>query len=198
MSNYLLDSSRGPVSVDPHEYWLRERKIFIEGEITPSLTNDVIRQIMYLGKDSTDKGITIFVNSPGGDVTAGLSVFDCISKTKSPITTVCTGLAASMGAIIFLSGDPDKRFLLESSRLMIHDPAYGGNHSVANLKPHEIQSELDELNKCRDKLAHIIADRTGQPLSKILEVTKKDSFFNLDEAVEFGLATGGVPYDIFF
>ena len=79
MSNYLLDSSRGPVSVDPHEYWLRERKIFIEGEITPSLTNDVIRQIMYLEKDSTDKGITIFVNSPGGDVTAGLSVFDCIT-----------------------------------------------------------------------------------------------------------------------
>lgn len=198
MSLYLIDTPRGPVSVTPEEYLLQSRKVFIEGEITSVLANDTIRQLMLIEKEDDRKPVTVYVNSPGGEVTAGLAIYDFISMMKSPVTMVVTGLAASIAAVIYLSVEKSNRLMLPNARIMIHDPAYGGTHDVARLKPHEIQSQLDDLNKCREKLARIISNRTGQPLETILEVTKNDSYFNLDEAVEFGLAGGGVSYDILF
>ena len=187
MSRLLIESARGIQIVDIEDKLFSSRKIFIEDEITDSLSNSVIRQLMYLENDDNSMPITIYINSPGGSVQAGLAIYDVIRLLKSPVTMVCSGLAASMGAIIYLAGD--KRFMLEHSRIMIHDPAFGGTHDIAYRKPLEIQYELDDLNKCREKLASIIAERTGKSLEEVYEVTKRDSFYNADEAVDFGLAT---------
>lgn len=130
--------------------------------------------------------MTIYINSPGGEVISGLAVYDYISIMKSPVRTVCTGTAASMGAILFLAGK--KREMLPHTRLMIHDPSYSHN-DIGGRKSHEIQHELDKLNETRESLAKIIAEKTGKTLEEIYEVTASDTFYSAEEAIEFGLAT---------
>jgi ATP-dependent Clp protease protease subunit len=141
---------------------------------------------MYLEHSESTDEITFFINSPGGDVVSGLAIYDYINIMKKPVNTVCTGTAASMGAILFLAGK--KRSMLPNTRVMIHDPSFSGGN-LAGKKPHEIQRNLDKLNESRETLAKIIADKTGKSLDEIYAVTADDTYYNAEEAISFGLAT---------
>lgn len=186
MNNFIIkESSRGFDTVDISSELLSERRIFFTDEVDDNVCRMLIQQLLYFNSQSSGE-IVMYINSPGGKTDCGLAVYDAMRMSKAPIRTVCIGTAASMGSILFLGGD--KREMLPHSRIMIHDPSFGGG-GYAGKKPHEIQAEVDRLNETREKLCKIIAERTGRTIDEIYEKTKTDSFFNADEAIEFGLAT---------
>ncbi|MGN0617759.1 MAG: ClpP family protease [Ruminiclostridium sp.] len=187
MANILKETVRGIQTVSIEDELLSNREIFLTEQVDAATSNELLKQLMYLERQDCQKEITIYINSPGGEVISGLAVYDYISIMKSPVKTVCTGTAASMGAILFLAGK--ERLMLPHTRLMIHDPSYSHN-DIGGRKPHEIQRELDKLNETREALARIIAEKTGKSLEEIYEVTASDSFYSAKEAIEFGLATG--------
>ena len=185
MSNILRETVRGTELIPLEDMLLDESEVFLVDEITPKSANLLIQKLMYL--DQKDLGeITIYINSPGGEVISGLAVYDYIKVMKSPVRTVCTGDAASMGAIIFLAGE--KREMLPHTRILIHDPSYG-HLDVSGKKPHEIQRGVDSLNKIRETLAEIISEKTGKDIDEIYKITAEDNYFTAEEAIEFGLAT---------
>ncbi len=187
MANILKETVRGIQTVSIEDELLSNREIFLTEQVDAATSNELLKQLMYLERQDCQKEITIYINSPGGEVISGLAVYDYISIMKAPVKTVCTGTAASMGAILFLVGK--ERLMLPHTRLMIHDPSYSHN-DIGGRKPHEIQRELDKLNETREALARIIAKKTGKSLEEIYEVTASDSFYSAKEAIEFGLATG--------
>lgn len=185
----ILESSRGFETISLKDKLLSDqREIFFTEAVNEESCNNLITQLMYLDRAEPDKEITLYINSPGGSVADGLAAYDVMRLLNAPIKTVCMGTCASMGAILFLAGE--KREMLEHGRVMVHDPAFGGNHNIGGKKPHQIQSELDDLNRCRESLAKIISERTGRSLEEIYEVTANDTYYSAEEAVEFGLATG--------
>lgn len=186
MANILKETVRGIQTVSIEDELLSNREIFLTEQVDAATSNELLKQLMYLERQDCQKEITIYINSPGGEVISGLAVYDYISMMKSPVKTVCTGTAASMGAILFLAGK--KREMLPHTRLMIHDPSYSHN-DIGGRKPHEIQQELDKLNETREALARIIAEKTGKSIEEIYEVTASDSFYSAKEAIDFGLAT---------
>ncbi len=187
MANILKESVRGIQTVSIEDELLSNREIFLTEQVDAATSNELLKQLMYLERQDCQKEITIYINSPGGEVISGLAVYDYISIMKAPVKTVCTGTAASMGAILFLAGK--ERLMLPHTRLMIHDPSYSHN-DIGGRKPHEIQRELDKLNETREALARIISEKTGKSLEEIYEVTASDSFYSAKEATQFGLATG--------
>ena len=187
MANILKETVRGTDCIRIEDDLLSKREIFLTEEVNAATSNELLKQLMYLERQDCQKEITIYINSPGGEVISGLAVYDYISIMKTPVKTVCTGTAASMGAILFLAGK--KREMLPHTRLMIHDPSYSHN-DIGGRKPHEIQQELDKLNETREALARIIAEKTGKSIEEIYEVTASDSFYSAKEAIDFGLATG--------
>lgn len=187
MANILKESSRGIEQIAIEDEFLANREIFLTDQVDADTSNMLIKQLMFLEREDPRKEVTLYINSPGGEVISGLAVYDCISMMRAPVRTVCIGTAASMGAILFLAGK--KREMLPHTRLMIHDPSYGHN-DISGRKPHEIQRELDKLNETREVLAGIIAEKTGKSLDEIYEVTASDTYYNSEEAIEFGLATG--------
>lgn len=186
MANIIKETVRGFDRIAIEDELLKGREIFLVDEVNAATANELIKQLMYLEKQSNDE-ITLYINSPGGDVASGVAVYDYISVMRAPVRTVCIGTAASMGAILFLAGN--KRLMLPRTRIMIHDPSFG-RHDIGGRKSHQIQRELEDLNKVREMLAQIIADRTGKSIDEIYEVTAEDTFYNANEAIEFGLATG--------
>ena len=188
MARIIKESARGYDVIPIEDEFLKKREIFLASDVDENSCNEIIKELIYLNREDSSSEITIYINSPGGMVQDGLAVYDTIMLLNSPVRTVCLGTCASMGAILFLAGD--KREMMKHGKIMIHDPSFGGNHSIGGKKPHEIQMELDDLNRCRMSLAQIIADRTGKSLEDICKVTEKDAFFSAEEAVEFGLATG--------
>lgn len=186
MANILKETVRGIDCVRIEDELLSGREIFLTEEVNAATSNELLKQLMYLDRNGTGEEITLYINSPGGDVISGLAVYDFIRLMKSPVKTVCTGTAASMGAILFLAGNV--RQMLPHSRVMIHDPSYSRN-DIGGRKPHEIQRELDSLNKTKQILAEIIAERTGKDIEEVCKITAEDSYFYAEEAIEFGLAT---------
>lgn len=186
MANILMETVRGINAVSIEDKLFEEREIFLVDQVNAETTNQLIKQLMYLERTDNTKEVTLYINSPGGDVVSGLAVYDFLTLMKSPIRTVCIGTAASMGAILFLAGD--KREMLPHTRLMVHDPSYNHN-DIGGRKPHEIQHELDKLNEVREALARIIADKTGKSLEDVYKVTSEDTYYNAKEAIDFGLAT---------
>ena len=186
MANVIYESPRGYDLVKIEDEFLKDREIFLTEEVNAATMDDLIKQVMFLEKQDNTKEITLYINSPGGSVSSGLALYDLLMHIKSPVRTVCIGIAASMGAILFLAGK--KREMMEHGRIMIHDPSYG-HLDISGKKPHEIQQELDSLNKTREATAKIIAKRCNKEIEKIYEVTANDSYFDADEALEFGLAT---------
>ena len=187
MANILKETVRGIQTVSIEDELLSNREIFLTEQVDAATSNELLKQLMYLERQDCQKEITIYINSPGGEVISGLAVYNYISMMKAPVKTVCTGTAASMGAILFLAGKT--RLMLPHTRLMIHDPSYSHN-DIGGRKPHEIQQELDKLNETREALARIIAEKTGKSIEEIYEVTVSDSFYSAKEAIDFGLATG--------
>ncbi|MBQ8904691.1 MAG: ATP-dependent Clp protease proteolytic subunit [Oscillospiraceae bacterium] len=186
MANILKETVRGIDCIRIEDELLSGREMFLTKEVNAETSNELIKQLMYLDRTEPGKEITLYINSPGGDVMSGIAVYDFIRLMKSPVKTVCIGTAASMGAILFLAGET--RQMLPHTRVMIHDPSYGRN-DIGGRKPHEIQRELDSLNRTRTVLAEIIAERAGKDIEEIYKLTADDSYFYAEEAVEFGLAT---------
>lgn len=183
----IKETARGLQSIRIEDELMRSREIFLVEPVTSDSMNSLMKQLMFLNKEEPDKEITLYINSPGGEVSSGLAVYDYMKLMKAPIRTVCTGIAASMGAILFLAGD--KREMLPHTEIMIHDPSFE-NASISGAKPAEISERLTVLKKTQRVLSEIISETTGKSLKAVQNKTRKDSFFKAEEALEFGLATG--------
>ncbi|MBO5388240.1 MAG: ATP-dependent Clp protease proteolytic subunit [Lachnospiraceae bacterium] len=186
MANYAKESAKGIEVLTLEDVLYSSREIFITDEVNASTSVKLIKELMVLDKLS-DEEVTIYINSPGGEVISGMAVYDVIRMMRAPVKTVCIGTAASMGAMLFLAGD--KREMLPHTRLMIHDPAFGGGN-MAGKKPHELQQYVEKLKQTQDIIVDIIAERTGKSKEEVRDTTKEDSYFNVEEAMEYGLATG--------
>ena len=187
--NLIKETVRGIQLIPLEDALLEKRELYLTNEVNANTTNELIMQLRYLDSIDPKTPITLYVNSPGGEVTSGLALFDVIKTITAPVNTVCIGTAASMGAIIFLAGK--KREMYPHTRLMIHDPAYGDG-SLAGRKSHELQHKLDKLNETREALAAIIAEVTNEPMDEIYEITAEDTYFSAKEALEFGLSTNTI------
>ena len=175
-------SGRGERSYDIYSRLLRERVIFLVGEVNDQTANLVVAQLLFLESENPDKDISLYINSPGGSVSAGMSVFDTMNFIKPHVSTLCIGMAASMGAFLLAAGEKGKRFSLPNSKVMIHQPL-GGTRGQAT----EIEIHAREILKTREQLNKILAERTGQPLEKIQRDTERDYYLSADESKEYGL-----------
>ena len=186
MSNVIRETAKGTAIYPISDALLGERKLILTEQVNAETMNSLLQQLMYLEQTEPGKEITLFINSPGGECLSGLAVADYIRIMKSPVRTVCTGTAASMGAILFLCGK--KREMFAHTKIMIHDPST--QNSFSGMKPHEIEEQLSMLREMQQTLCDIISEVTGKPAKDVRKVTKKDSFFGLKQAIEFGLSTG--------
>lgn len=181
----LKETVRGIQSIAIEDELMGSRQIFLTEEVNANTSNSLLKQLMYLEQSAPGEEITLYINSPGGEVVSGLAVYDYIRLMQSPLRTVCTGTAASMGSILFLAGA--KREMLSHTKIMIHDPSCSA--SIAGVKPLEVQKKVDALMMTRKILCEIIAERTGRSLKEIYKKTKDDTYFTAEEAIEFGIAT---------
>ena len=161
---------------------LKERVIFLVGEVTEQSANLIVAQLLFLESDNPDKDISLYINSPGGSVYAGMAVYDTMQFIKPDVSTLCTGLAASMGAFLLAAGAKDKRFSLPNSRIMIHQPLGGASGQAADI---EIQAR--EILYLRERLNMILAEKTGQSIDQIAKDTDRDNFMSAEQAVEYGM-----------
>ena len=175
-------SGRGERAYDIYSRLLRERIVFLVGPVNDHSANLVVAQLLFLESENPDKDISLYINSPGGSVSAGLSIFDTMNFIKPNVSTLCIGLAASMGAFLLAAGEKGKRFSLPNSKIMIHQPLGGAQGQATDIEIH-----AREILKTREQLNKILADRTGQPLEKIQSDTERDYFMSADEAKNYGL-----------
>ena len=175
-------TSRGERSYDIYSRLLKERVVFVVGPIDDHMANVVVAQLLYLESENPDKDISLYINSPGGAVTAGLAIYDTMQFIKPDISTLCVGQAASMGAVLLAGGTKDKRYCLPHSRVMIHQPLGGFQGQATDIDIH-----AREILKIRDQLNTLLSEHTGQPIEKIGEDTERDNFMSGDEAAAYGL-----------
>ncbi|MBI5623873.1 MAG: ATP-dependent Clp protease proteolytic subunit [Elusimicrobia bacterium] len=174
------------VGYDIYSRLLKDRIIFVggyEGEFTTDSANVLIAQLLYLEADDNSKEINLYINSPGGMVSAGLAVYDTMQFIKSPITTICMGMAMSFGAVILAAGSKGKRYALPQSRIMIHQPIVGGISGQAT----DIAVEAKEMQHCRKELEEIMAKHTGQPLEKVHKDMERNYYMSSEEAKAYGI-----------
>ncbi|WP_110648291.1 ATP-dependent Clp endopeptidase proteolytic subunit ClpP [Salinicola peritrichatus] len=175
-------SSRGERAYDIYSRLLKERVIFLVGPVEDYMANLVVAQLLFLESENPDKDIHLYINSPGGSVTAGMSIYDTMQFIKPDVSTVCIGQAASMGALLLAGGAAGKRFCLPHSRMMIHQPLGGYQGQAADIEIH-----TREILTIRHKLNRILAHHTGQDIDKIAQDTDRDNFMDGEQAVEYGL-----------
>ncbi len=175
-------TSRGERSFDIYSRLLKERIIFLVGPVNDQSANLVVAQMLFLESQDPDKDIHFYINSPGGSVSAGMSIYDTMQFIKPDVSTMCIGMAASMGAILLTAGAKGKRFSLPHSRVMIHQPL-GGMQGQAS----DIEIHAREILLIKERLNKIIAERTGQPLEKVVNDTDRDNYLSAQAAVEYGL-----------
>jgi ATP-dependent Clp protease protease subunit len=178
----IEQSGRGERAYDIYSRLLKERVIFLVGPVNDQTANVVVAQLLFLESENPDKDISLYINSPGGSVSAGMSIFDTMNFIKPNVSTLCIGMAASMGAFLLAAGAKGKRFSLPNSKVMIHQPL-GGTQGQAT----EIEIHAREILKTREQLNKILADRTGQPLEKSQSDTDRDYYLSAQEAKEYGL-----------
>ena len=178
----IEQSGRGERSYDIYSRLLRERVIFLVGPVNDQTANLVVAQLLFLESENPDKDISLYINSPGGSVSAGMSIFDTMQFIKPQVSTLCMGMAASMGAFLLSAGAPGKRFALPNSKIMIHQPLGGAQGQATDIEIH-----AREILKTREQLNRILAERTGQPLEKIQNDTERDYYMSAAEAQTYGL-----------
>jgi ATP-dependent Clp protease protease subunit len=178
----IEQSGRGERAYDIYSRLLRERVIFLVGPIDDHTANLVVAQLLFLESENPDKDISLYINSPGGSVSAGMAIFDTMQFIKPDVSTLCIGLAASMGAFLLAAGAKGKRYSLPNSRVMLHQPLGGAQGQATDI---EIQAR--EILYLRERLNHILSERTGQSLEKIALDTERDFFMSADQAKEYGL-----------
>ena len=175
-------SGRGERAYDIYSRLLKERVVFLVGEVNDHTANLVIAQMLFLESENPDKDISLYINSPGGSVSSGLAIFDTMNFIKPDVSTLCMGLAASMGAFLLSAGAKGKRFALPNSRIMIHQPLGGARGQASDI---EIQAR--EILYLREQLNKILSERTGQTIETIAKDTDRDNFMSANQAQEYGL-----------
>ena len=178
----IEQSGRGERAFDIYSRLLKERVIFLVGPVNDHSANLIVAQLLFLESENPDKDISFYINSPGGSVSAGMAIYDTMQFIKPEVSTLCTGLAASMGAFLLASGAKGKRFSLPNSRIMIHQPSGGAQGQATDI---EIQAR--EILYLRERLNSILAEKTGQSVEQIGKDTERDNFMSADEAVTYGL-----------
>ncbi|MEK0434626.1 MAG: ATP-dependent Clp endopeptidase proteolytic subunit ClpP [Pseudomonadota bacterium] len=178
----IEQSGRGERAYDIYSRLLKERVVFLVGPVNDHTANLVVAQMLFLESENPDKDISLYINSPGGSVSAGLAIYDTMQFIKPDVSTLCTGLAASMGAFLLAAGAKDKRFSLPNSRIMIHQPLGGASGQAADI---EIQAR--EILYLRERLNMILAEKTGQSIDQIAKDTDRDNFMSAEQAVEYGM-----------
>ena len=178
----IEQTSRGERSFDIYSRLLKERVIFIVGAIEDHMANLVVAQLLFLESENPDKDVHLYINSPGGSVTAGLSIYDTMRFIKPDVSTMCIGQAASMGAFLLSGGTKGKRFILPNARTMIHQPSGGAQGQATDI---EIQAK--EILFLRERLNTLLAEHTGQPMDVIERDTERDRFMSSEQSVEYGL-----------
>jgi len=180
---YVIEqTSRGERSYDIYSRLLKDRIIFIGEAIDEHIASLVVAQLLFLEAEDPDKDINIYINSPGGSVTAGMAIYDTMQYIKPEVSTICVGMAASMGAFLLSAGQKGKRYALPNAEIMIHQPLGGVSGQAEDIKIH-----AEWILKTREKLNRILSENTGQPLDKIAGDTDRDNFMSADEAVGYGL-----------
>lgn len=175
-------SNRGERAYDIYSRLLKDRIIFIGSPIDDNISNLVVAQLLFLAAEDPEKDISMYINSPGGSVTAGMAIFDTMQFIGPAVSTMCIGLAASMGAFLLAAGEKGKRFALPNSEIMIHQPLGGARGQASDIKIH-----ADWILRTKDQLNRILAERTGQSLEQIAKDTDRDNFMSAEEAKEYGL-----------
>ena len=175
-------TNRGERSYDIYSRLLKDRIIFLTGEINDQMADLVVAQLLFLESEDPDKDIQIYINSPGGSVSAGFAIYDTMQYIKPHVSTICVGLAASMGAFLLLAGEKGKRYALPNANIMIHQPLGGAQGQAA-----DIQIHAEKILKTRDQLNKIIAERTGQTLKKVKKDTDRDYYMSAEEAKAYGI-----------
>lgn len=175
-------SQYGERAYDIYSRLLKERIVFLAGPVTDVVANSIIAQLLFLASKDPSKDIQLYVNTPGGSVTAGLAIYDTMQYVKCPVSTVCVGMAASMGATLLAAGAKNKRFALPNSEILLHQVAGGVTGQAV-----EIEITAKQIIKIKDKLNKILAKHTGQPLARIEKDTDRDFYLNAEEAKEYGI-----------
>ena len=175
-------TTSGERSYDIYSRLLEDRIIFLTGEITDEIANSVVAQLIFLEGKDPEKDISLYINSPGGSVSAGLAIYDTMNFIKCDVTTICVGLAASMGAFLLSSGAKGKRFALPNSEIMIHQPL-GGAQGQAS----DIEIQANHIKRIKEKINHVFSEQSGQPLEKVQKDTDRDFYMSAEEALEYGL-----------
>jgi ATP-dependent Clp protease protease subunit len=175
-------TSRGERAYDIYSRLLKERVIFVVGPVEDQMANLIVAQLLFLESENPDKDISLYINSPGGSVSAGLAIYDTMQFIKPEVSTICIGMAASMGAVLLAGGEKGKRYMLPNSRAMIHQP-WGGFQGQAT----DISIQAREMLLTRERLNKILAEHTGQPIEKIQQDTERDNFMGVESAIEYGL-----------
>ncbi len=178
----IEQSGRGERAYDIYSRLLKERVVFLVGPVNEMTANLVVAQLLFLESENPDKDISLYINSPGGSVYAGMAIYDTMQFIKPDVSTLCTGMAASMGAFLLAAGAKGKRYSLPNSRIMIHQPS-GGSQGQAS----DIEIQAKEILYLRERLNRILADRCGQSIEQIAKDTDRDNFMSADQAKEYGL-----------
>lgn len=180
---YVIEqSSRGERSYDIYSRLLKDRIVLLGTAIDDNVANAIVAQLLFLAADDPDKDIQMYINSPGGSVTAGLAIYDTMQHIRPAVSTMCVGMAASMGAFLLAAGEKQKRYALPHAEIMIHQPLGGVEGQASDIMIH-----ADWILKTKAKLNRILAERTGQPLEKVEQDTDRDHFMSADEACSYGL-----------
>ncbi|MFP3917722.1 ATP-dependent Clp endopeptidase proteolytic subunit ClpP [Lysinibacillus telephonicus] len=181
----IEQTNRGERAYDIYSRLLKDRIILLGSAIDDNVANSIVAQLLFLAAEDPDKDISLYINSPGGSITAGMAIFDTMQFIKPKVSTICIGMAASMGAFLLAAGEPGKRYALPNAEVMIHQPL-GGAQGQAT----EIEIAAKRILFLRDKLNKILSERTGQPLEKIAQDTDRDNFMTAEQAKEYGLIDG--------
>lgn len=178
----IEQTSRGERAYDIYSRLLRDRIIMLGSAIDDNVANSIVAQLLFLEAEDPGKDISLYINSPGGSITAGMAIYDTMQFIKSDVSTICTGMAASMGALLLVAGEKGKRYALPNSEVMIHQPL-GGTQGQAT----DIEIHARRIIQMREKLNEILSERTGQPIDVIQADTDRDNFMTADDAVKYGL-----------
>ena len=184
----IEQTNRGERSYDIYYRLLKDRIVFLSGEIDDLTANLIVAQLIFLEAEDPDKDISMYINSPGGSVTAGMAIYDTMQYIKCDVTTICVGMAASMGAFLLTAGSKGKRKALPNSEIMIHQPLGGAKGQATDI---EIQAR--HILKIKEKMNSIIAERTGQDLEKVKQDTERDFYMSAEEAKEYGIIDQIIP-----
>lgn len=186
-NNYMIPyvverSGQGERSFDIYSRLLKDRIVFLSGEIDDGMANTVVAQLLFLEMDNPSADISLYINSPGGSVTAGMAIYDTMQYVKSPVRTVCIGMAASMGAFLLMAGEKGRRMALPNSEVMIHQPSGGARGQATDVT---IQAEW--LLRTKKKMIRMMAEMTGQPIEKVAQDAERDYFMSAAEALQYGV-----------